>query len=253
MKSTLLVLVRNEIQSIQQIMPKIDKSWVDEILCVDGHSTDGTPEWLEANGYKVYRQKGQGLGTAYWESLPLVQGDIVIGFSPDGNSIPELIPELVTKMREGHDMVIASRYAGNAKSEDDDIVTRFGNWMFTKLVNISCGGNFTDTLVMFRAFRKDLPYRLKMRHDKLPIFEYELCIYCAKNKLSTRDIPGDEPKRIGDVRKMSPIYNGSCLLWALGRALFTRKVPAQELAPTAGSAGNHLPPRRGRAHLRRVK
>ena len=30
-------------------------------------------------------------------------------------------------MKEGYDLVIASRYLHNAKSEDDNIVTKFGN------------------------------------------------------------------------------------------------------------------------------
>ena len=34
-------------------------------------------------------------------------------------------------MREGYDLVIGRRYLGDAKSEDDDIVTAFGNWLFT--------------------------------------------------------------------------------------------------------------------------
>ena len=55
-------------------------------------------------------------------------------FSPDGNSIPELIPNLISKMKEDHDMVIVSRYLDDAKSDDDDIITRFGNWLFTKTI-----------------------------------------------------------------------------------------------------------------------
>jgi hypothetical protein len=66
--------------------------------------------------------------------LPYIEGDVVITFSPDGNSIAELIPELVNKMKEGYDMVIVSRYLNEAKSEDDDIITAFGNWLFTKTV-----------------------------------------------------------------------------------------------------------------------
>ena len=32
--------------------------------------------------------------------------------------------------------VVVSRYLDGAKSEDDDIITSFGNWMFTKLINV---------------------------------------------------------------------------------------------------------------------
>ena len=39
-------------------------------------------------------------------------------------------------MKEGYDMVIASRYKDNAKSYDDTILTGFGNWIFTKSINL---------------------------------------------------------------------------------------------------------------------
>ena len=35
------------------------------------------------------------------EVLSLIEGDVVITFSPDGNSVPELIPALIAKMKGG--------------------------------------------------------------------------------------------------------------------------------------------------------
>ena len=50
MKTTLLVPTLNEIEAVQAIMPQINRSWVDEIICVDGGSTDGTIEYFQKNG-----------------------------------------------------------------------------------------------------------------------------------------------------------------------------------------------------------
>ena len=75
-------------------------------------------------------QHQPGLRHAYTKALPLIEGDILLTFSPDGNSIPELIPDVVNKIREGWDMVVVSRYLDGARSEDDDTVTGFGNWFF---------------------------------------------------------------------------------------------------------------------------
>ena len=108
-------------------------------------------------------------------------------------------------------MVIASRYKGNAKSDDDDPITAFGNWMFTKLINIAFGGNYTDTLVMFRVFKKDI---VKKIHIDIPRAGLEpiLSIRCAKKKLKVTEIPASEPKRIGGARKMNPLLNGLDIL-----------------------------------------
>ncbi len=152
MKVSLLVMTLNEAEGLKAIMPRIKRDWIDQIIVVDGGSSDGSIEWAREQNYQVYVQQQPGFRHAYVEVWPYVEGDVVITFSPDGNSIPELIPELVAKMREGYDMVIASRYLGEAKSEDDDLLTGFGNWLFTKTVKVLLGGNLTDVMGIFRAY-----------------------------------------------------------------------------------------------------
>lgn len=50
-------------------------------------------------GYDVYVQQKPGLRAAYTEAWPHIKGEYVITFSPDGNSPPEYIPELISKIR----------------------------------------------------------------------------------------------------------------------------------------------------------
>ena len=64
-------------------------------------------------------QRERGIRAAYFEAFPCVRGEYVITLSPGWQLGAELIP-LVDKIREGYDMVIASRYLPPAKSEDDD-------------------------------------------------------------------------------------------------------------------------------------
>ena len=45
MKTTLLVFALNELEGMKIIMPKIEKDWCEQIIIVDGGSTDGTKEW----------------------------------------------------------------------------------------------------------------------------------------------------------------------------------------------------------------
>lgn len=210
---TLLIPTLNEIVGMKAIMPQINREWVDQIIILDGGSTDGTIEWARDNGYFVHVQSQPGIRQAYNEILPLIEGDVLLTFSPDGNSIPTLIPQLVDKVNEGYDMVIASRYLGPAHSDDDDWLTAFGNWLFTRTVNLLFGGRYTDAMVILRAYRKQLIYDLELDQDRwyrTPEYlfgcriswEPILSARAARRRLLVTEIPGDEPPRIGGERKL---------------------------------------------------
>ena len=232
MKTTLFVLTYNEIVGMKAIMPRIKKEWVNEIIIVDGGSTDGTLEYAKEQGYVTYVQKKKGIRHAYIEGIPLVKTDYIISFSPDGNSVPVAIPNLIKKIEEGNDMVIASRYLEHAKSHDDDFVTRFGNWLFTKLINVFHGSNYTDALVIYRIYRKSLFYELKMDTEEsynmekwfftIMSIEPLLSIRCAKYKKKYTEIPEDEPKRIGGERKLQIIRWGAAYLTQIFKEAITK-------------------------------
>lgn len=222
MRSTLVVPVLNEIEAVQIIMPQIDPAWVDEILVIDGGSTDGTIEWLRQQGYTVHSQNGRGFGTGMLLGMNLASGDIIVEFTPDGNALPEIIPALVAAIESGFDLVIASRYLGNAKSEDDDVVTRFGNWMFTAIGNVLFGSRYTDILVGFRAFRKSAALSLGLDAKGLS-WPCQSSIRFAVAEFRVTEIPGHEPKRIGGERKMRPIKTGWEILILIFREYLRRK------------------------------
>ncbi len=222
MKITLLVLSFNEIDGMRVIMSQIAADWCDEIIIVDGGSTDGTIEYAQEHGYSVFVQQKPGLGNAYIEGLKHVTGDIVITFSPDGNSEPDRLPELIAKMKEGHDIVIVSRYLDWAKSEDDDAITAFGNWIFTRMFNIMFGQKVTDMLVIYRAFKTSLVDELGVDHLAIAWQTQFLCRAARAGK-SISEIPGNEPDRIGGARKMHPIRNGFAELFMLSREFFRKR------------------------------
>ena len=228
---TLCILTWNEIDAIKQILPQIDLSLFDQVLVIDGNSTDGTIEWCREQGLEVFVQKLNGLRQAYQEAIPHIRSEYMITFSPDGNSVADRLPALVEKLREGYDMVIVSRYLDDAKSEDDDIVTSFGNWLFTKTVNILHGGSYTDVMVMYRGYRTRLLRDLGLNGDAGFVFaermffcrigmEPLLSVRAARAKLKIGEIPGDEPKRIGGKRKLQIVRWGLAHVYQFARALF---------------------------------
>ena len=231
MKVTLLVPTLNEAAGMRSVMPKVQKGWVDQVLIVDGKSTDGTADIAREMGYDVVVQQTPGIRGAYMDALGFIKGDVILTFSPDGNSIPELIPVCIAKLKEGYDMVIVSRYAQGAKSYDDDAVTAFGNRLFTGCINLLHGSKYTDAMVIYRAYPKKLIYDLDL--DKESSFSFEeklfrtnisweplLSIRAAKRRLKVADIPGDEPAREGGDRKLQVLKWGAAYMFEIWREVF---------------------------------
>lgn len=220
---TLLLPTLNEIDGFKEIFPQIDRSLFDDIFVVDGGSTDGTVEYAIQNNLRIMSQLRKGLGNAVIDSISTLQTDCVIEFSLDGNCMVEQLPEIVQRLREGYDLVVVSRYLPPAKSYDDSIITAFGNFIFTKLIR--CLGHFpvTDALTIYRGF--DVRIIKYPEFEKLlygPVFEPLVSTIASARHLKTFEIPGDEPKRIGGVSKMSVIYNGSCILWMIVQMYFLK-------------------------------
>jgi glycosyltransferase involved in cell wall biosynthesis len=220
LKVTMLVLTLNEVEGMRAIMPRLRREWYDQLIVVDGGSKDGTVEWAREHGYDVHVQRRPGIRYAYFEVLDQIRGDVVVTFSPDGNSIPELLPQLVEKLREGWDLVIASRYLPPAKSQDDDLLTAFGNWLFTRTVNFIHRAHYTDAMVIYRGFSRRLIEELDLHREesyRLPeklfrttiSWEPLMSVRAAKRKLAVTEIPGDEPPRLGGERKLRVLKWGA--------------------------------------------
>lgn len=231
MKTTLLALTLNEIDGMRAIMPQIPAGLFDQILILDGGSTDGTIEWAREQGYTVYVQKKKGIRFAYLEALPLIEGDVIVSISPDGNCDPAVLPALLDKMREGYDLVIGSRYMDGVKSDDDDFVTAFGNWLFTRTVNVLYGARYSDVMVIYRAFTKALIYELGLDRDAsytLPeklfhtVISWEplMSVRAAKRGKRIGEVPAGEPKRIGGERKLQVIRWGAAYYFQFWKERF---------------------------------
>ena len=210
MTTALLVLTLNEVDGIKKIMPLVKREWVDEIIFVDGGSTDGTIEEAKRMGFKVIIQKQKGHGAAVLEGVNAIKSDNFILFGPDGNDEPEKIPELIEKIKEGYDQVLVTRFGKGSVNLDAGIIDSFGNKMFTFLANVFFGGYWTDTLNESRIISKKAFQELNFDAMDLSSTQ-QMSIRGLKRRQKICEIIGNEGERIGGVRKMKPLPVGASL------------------------------------------
>lgn len=155
---------------ISSIPKKISGIGVIEVLVIDDGSTDGTVSVARANGAEVASHgMNRGLGAAFSTGIgkALEMGaDIIVNIDADGQFNSRDIAEIVQPLLRGEaDMVSCSRFLDKGSEPEMPWVKKFGNAVFTRIVNALIHGNFTDTQCGFRAYSRDAAMKMTLFHN----------------------------------------------------------------------------------------
>jgi glycosyltransferase involved in cell wall biosynthesis len=220
---TILALALNEEIGIRKILGNwsIPRGW--KLLVVDGGSTDNTTKVCTELGIDFIVQSRSGIRHAYSEAWKYDLGKYVITISPDGNCDLSKVSLIIEQLEKGYDLVIGSRYLNGAKSEDDDLITGFGNRVFNYTFRKFFGGELTDCMVIYRGFNKKLPEQLGLLEEK-PYFRIEkflktgisweplMSIRAVVSSVAVTEISAGEPARIAGERKLQIFRWGSAYM-----------------------------------------
>ena len=224
MGATLIILTLNEREGVEKMLPLIPSGAVEEILCVDGGSTDGTIEFLREKGVRVVGQPRRGRGEAFRVAVREARHDVLVMFSPDGNEDPADVPRLRAAVESGADLAIASRMMKGAFNEEDTEFLKWRKWAnqtFTLIANALYnrrGPYITDTINGYRAFKKATFEALNPDGEGYTI-EYQMSIRAMKKRLNIVEIPTHEGQRYG-YSKAGSIPTGLRMLKLLSREMW---------------------------------
>ena len=224
-KTTLVILTRNEITGMKALIKKIPFSNVDEAFVVDFNSTDGTKEFVKKNKIRLINQIKPGRGEAFRLAIQKSKGEHLVFFSPDGNEDPNDIPKLLKLLKNGSDLAIASRFLPNSRNEEDDQVIKLRAWAnqgFTLLANLFFKGKVSDTINGYRAITKKAFKSLKLDGPGY-VIEYQMSIRSLKLGLKITEIPTIEGDRIGGESGSKAIPTGLLFIRFLLREIFIGK------------------------------
>ena len=216
---SVIVITLNEVKSIERVLEEIPKDDIEEILVVDGHSTDGTPELVRKMGYKVVAQEGKGYGMAFLTGAKHAKGDILVLMDSDGSHNPKDIPKLLEKIKEGHKVVFASRYLKGSGSADDTFIRYLGNKIFTSISNLIHNIGISDSLFLFAAIDKSVFNSLGLKRSGFE-FCVEVPIKVHKKGYKFAEVASFERRRFHGKSKVNAFFHGLVILWTIIKEAF---------------------------------
>jgi glycosyltransferase involved in cell wall biosynthesis len=140
-------------------------SLVDEVIVVDGCSTDGTCEIAKANGARVFSENRRGYGRAFRTGFNAAKGDLLVSADGDGTyplgSLPSLLEHLVSRDQL---FVSCSRFPLK-DSRTMRFRNVFGNRVITMAASLLWNETFSDILSGMWAMRREAWVRLDTISD----------------------------------------------------------------------------------------
>jgi glycosyltransferase involved in cell wall biosynthesis len=221
-RTTISVVIptKNEAQNISWVLERIPP-WIDEIVLVDGQSTDGTIEAARRvrPDIAVVEQRSRGKGLALQAGFAAATGDIIVMLDADGSMHPAEIGRYVALLASGFDFVKGSRFMAGASSVDITWLRRIGNNALLYLTNAIYGTRFTDLCYGYCAFRREFLDRLALTAAGFEI-ESQLIARACINQLRITEVPSLELSRRHGQSNLRAFRDGRRVLWTLLREVY---------------------------------
>jgi glycosyltransferase involved in cell wall biosynthesis len=207
---SLIIPTLNEARNLPLVLPYIPLDWVDEVLLVDGRSTDGTVEVAQRilPSIKVVLEKTRGKGAAMRAGYAASMGDIVIILDADGSNDPREIPRFVRALVDGVDMAKGSRFATGGGTTDMPRVRQWGNLSFVHMVNFLFGTHWTDLCYGYHAFWRHCLAEIDLENANGFEIDTRLYLQAVEAKLRVTEVPSFEGYRFYGVGKLQTIPDG---------------------------------------------
>ena len=200
--TTILVPCKNEKGNIEAAVKRIPPfGQHQEIIFVDGHSTDGTREEVNRiiktypeKDIKLMVQDGQGKGDAVRKGFSVAKGDILMILDADLTVPPEDLPKFYMALAEDHgEFINGCRLVYPMEKQAMRLLNYLGNKFFSIMFTWILNQRFKDTLCGTKCiFKKDYE-KIKANRsyfgDFDPFGDFDLIFGAVKQNLKVVEVP----------------------------------------------------------------
>jgi glycosyltransferase involved in cell wall biosynthesis len=226
----------NEAANLPYVLPQL-AAYADEIVLIDGHSTDDTLEVARSlcPEVRVVLASVRGKGAALQRGFAECSGDIIVMIDADGSNDPAEIPRFVGALVSGADFAKGSRFIQGGGTADMPAYRKAGNRTFVWLVRMLFGSRFSDLCYGYNAFWSDSVGKLTLDGNGFEI-ETMMNIRALRAGLDIVEVPSFEDARIHGESKLVTIKDG----WRVLRTIFAELRTGMVTARPAPAAVGHF-------------
>lgn len=206
----------NEAEAIVGVIERFHDAGFEDVLVMDGGSSDGTRELASDAGARVEVQSGSGKGQAVREAVAEhIDAPHVLMMDGDATYRPEEAERMLEPLRVGRtEHVIGDRFA-NMESGAMTRLNRFGNRLINRTFRFIHGRNLQDILSGYRAFTRESFERLTLGADGFGI-ETEMAVECVRQNVRTEVVPITyESRPAASETNLRPFRDGSVIMLTL--------------------------------------
>lgn len=214
---SLIIPTLNEADNLRHVLPTIPDI-VDELVIVDGASTDGTVDVVRelSPDATVVIDARPGKGHALQAGFAAASGDILVMMDADGSMDARDITTFVSVLMAGADVAKGSRFLQGGGSSDLTLVRSIGNFLLRQTVRVTFGGRYSDLCYGYMAFWRDV---LPTFVGEVKGFEVEtfLNVRALAAGLRVVEVATFESERIHGESHLRTFRDGSRVLLTIAR------------------------------------
>ena len=223
---TAVIPTLNEEANLPYVLPLLSR-YADEIIVVDGHSTDQTVPTAQSlcPDVNIVLHETRGKGAALRRGFEAATGDVIVMIDADGSNDPREIPRFVGALVSGADFAKGSRFLLGGGTTDMPWYRRLGNTGFIWLVRLLFGPRYSDLCYGYNAFWRDAIPGLLLDGDGFEI-ETMINVRAARAGLRIVEVPSFEAERIHGASNLQTIRDG----WRVLKTILHERFRATSVA-----------------------